>query len=92
MEIEFDPKKRLATLQTRGVDMEDVPLVFAGPTLTVLDDRQDYGEKRYITIGLLRRRMFIVVWTPRGAAYRIISMRKANAREQKAYGAQLARS
>lgn len=92
MEIEFDPDKRLATLQMRGVDMEDVPLVFAGPTLTIPDDRQNYGEKRYITIGLLRRRMVIIVWTPRGAIYRIISMRKANAREQEAYGPQLARS
>lgn len=72
--------------------MEDVPLVFAGPTLTIPDDRQNYGEKRYITIGLLRRRMVIIVWTPRGAIYRIISMRKANAREQEAYGPQLARS
>lgn len=60
--------------------------VFAGATLTVEDDRQDYGEARFITIGFLDSRMVILVWTPRDDAYRIISMRKANEREQAIYG------
>ena len=60
--------------------------VFAGATLTVEDDRQDYGEVRFITIGFLDSRMVILVWTPRDDAYRIISMRKANEREQAIYG------
>ena len=60
--------------------------VFAGATLTVEDDRQDYGESRFITIGFLDSRMVILVWTPRDDAYRIISMRKANEREQAIYG------
>ena len=38
--------------------------VFAGPTLTVEDDRQDYGEVRYITIGFLDEAMVVLVWTP----------------------------
>ena len=59
--------------------------VFAGDTLTVNDDRQDYGEDRYITIGFLDKRMVILVWTPRNGAYRIVSMRKANEREQAIY-------
>ncbi|SKA27294.1 hypothetical protein SAMN02745126_04636 [Enhydrobacter aerosaccus] len=85
MEIEFDPVKRRATLQARDLDMADAGEVFEGPTLTVEDDRQDYGEARYITIGFLADRMVVLVWTPRGAARRIISMRKANDREQALY-------
>ena len=63
--------------------------VFAGNTITIEDDRQEYGEKRFITVGLLEDRMLVLVWTPRGAARRIISMRKANAREQKNYQGRL---
>ena len=55
--------------------------VFAGSTLTVEDDRQNYGEDRFITIGFLDGRMVILVWTPRSGTRRIISMRKANERE-----------
>ena len=60
--------------------------VLAGATLTVEDDRQDYGEDRFITIGFLDVTMVVVVWTPRYRAHRIISMRKANERERTLYG------
>ncbi|ARC89983.1 BrnT family toxin [Rhodovulum sp. MB263] len=89
MEIEFDPNKRQITLDQRGLDMADAAKVFEGDTLTVEDDRFDYGEVRYITIGYLSGRMVLLAWTQRGAARRIISMRKANAREQKAYAPEL---
>ncbi|GGC76565.1 BrnT family toxin [Chelatococcus reniformis] len=59
--------------------------VFDGATITIVDDRPDYGEVRNISIGHLDGRMVVVVWTPRGAARRIISMRKANDREQAFY-------
>ncbi|MGQ0445928.1 MAG: BrnT family toxin [Beijerinckiaceae bacterium] len=59
--------------------------VFAGPTLTVEDDRRDYGEDRFISIGFLDGRMVVLVWAMRGGAHRIISMRKANDREQTLY-------
>jgi uncharacterized protein len=65
--------------------------VFAGPTITVEDDRKDYGEKRLITIGFLLKRMVVLVWTRRGATRRIISMRKANEREQASYSEKLDR-
>ena len=86
MKIEFDPAKRNATLQIRGLDMARAPDVFAGATLTVEDNRKDYGEPRYITIGFLATRMVILAWTQRGKVRRIISMRKANEREQAVYG------
>lgn len=85
MEIEFDPAKRDATLQSRGLDMARATEVFAGATLTVEDNRKDYGEPRYITIGFLANRMVILAWTQRDKVRRIISMRKANDREQAVY-------
>lgn len=59
--------------------------IFDGATLTVVDDRKDYGETRQITIGFLDERMVVMVWTQRGETRRIISLRKANEREQTAY-------
>ncbi len=59
--------------------------VFAGVTLTIEDDRQDYGEARFITIGFLDDAMVVLVWTPRDNACRVISIRKANERERRIY-------
>ncbi|BAQ67625.1 pANL56 protein [Rhodovulum sulfidophilum] len=89
MRIEFDQSKRDNTLEARGLDMADAAEVFDGPHMTVEDDRIDYGEARFITIGFMSGRMVVLVWTERGRARRIISMRKANGREQKAYGPRL---
>ena len=86
MPIEFDAAKRIDTLQARGSDRAQAGEVFAGATLTVEDDRRDYGEDRFITIGFLDGAMVVLVWTPRGGAHRIISMRKANERERTLYG------
>lgn len=85
MKIEYPSLKRDATLAERGLDMARAAEIFEGATLTVEDDRQDYGETRQITIGFLDNRMVVMVWTQRGPARRIISLRKANEREQKAY-------
>ncbi len=86
MRIEFDEAKRAETIKARGLDMARAADVFAGATLTVEDDRQNYGEVRYITIGFLDDAMVVLVWTPRDDAYRIISMRRANERERRLYG------
>jgi hypothetical protein len=56
--------------------------VFAGRHYTAPDLREHYSEDRFITVGLLDARMVVLVWTPRGEARRIVSMRKANDREQ----------
>ncbi len=89
MELSFDPAKRAITLAQRGLDFADAAEVFAGPVFEQDDLRTDYGECRVITIGLLRTRMVVLVWTPRGAARHIISMRKANDREQQRYEGRL---
>ena len=84
MKITYDPVKRAVTLAERGLDFEDAVELFRGDTLDFPDDRRDYGELR--TVGHLRERMMIVIWTPRGNARHVISMRKANAREKARFG------
>ena len=85
MRITFDPAKRDKTLRERGLDFASAAEVFAGHTYDRTDDRNDYGEVRMITVGLLAERMVVVVWTQRGDARHVISMRKANDREQTRY-------
>jgi uncharacterized DUF497 family protein len=86
MKISFDPVKRERALRERGLDFMDTPEVFSGPNYRFVDDRFDYGEERVVTIGYLRARMVVVIWTRRGDTYHIISMRKANDREKALYG------
>lgn len=89
MKIEFDPAKRDATLTHRGLDMADAGDVFEGDHITFEDTRYAYGEQRFLTFGHLRERLVLLAWTQREDAIRIISMRKANEREQKRYGHRL---
>jgi uncharacterized DUF497 family protein len=67
------------------MDFADAELVFAGPCVTFGDDRFDYGEDWSVTLGLLAGRVAIIAHAMRGETARIISMRKANRREQKIY-------
>ena len=90
MRITFDPVKRDRTLAERELDFAHADQVFAGTHFTLDDDRFDYGEVRLITVGMLNERMVVLVWTPRGEARHIISMRKANEREQVRYQRHLA--
>jgi uncharacterized DUF497 family protein len=81
MQIAYDPVKQAKTLAERGLDFADADKVFAGITYTAADIRSDYGEPRWMTIGLLSGREVVLVRTPRDAVRRIISMRYANERE-----------
>jgi uncharacterized protein len=75
MKTTFDAVKRDWTIAHRGIDFAvDAEKVFAGDTVTVVDDRFDYGEVRSISAGFLDGRMVVVVWTQRGADRHIISM------------------
>jgi uncharacterized protein len=88
MRITFNRAKREQTLRERGIDFNDARHVFAGRTVDRKDDRADYGEVRMQTVGYLNGRMMMIVWTQRGVARRIISMRKCNAKEQKKFRVQ----
>ena len=75
MRITCDPSKLRRTLAERGLDMRRAKEVSAGVQFTRADDRFDYGEPRFVTVGMLDSRLVVFVWTPRGSARRIISMR-----------------
>ena len=85
MIYEWDEAKNRSNFVKHGLDFADAKQVLAGPCVTFIDSRFDYGEERLITLGLLAGRVVIVAHAPRGDTTRIISMRKANRREQKIY-------
>lgn len=92
MKIEYDASKRLRTLEARGLDFELIVEVFDGFYLVRTDDRKDYGEVRYVMLGALRDKPVVCVWTPRGDAIRVISMRIADDDEREIYRRELERS
>jgi uncharacterized DUF497 family protein len=85
MKVEFDPDKRAITLAERGLDFLDAPMVIGNAVDTLPDTRLDYPEDRLVTFGRLLERLVVVVWTPVEDGIRVISMRKANDREQRRY-------
>jgi uncharacterized protein len=90
VEISFDLVKRDATLQERGLDFADAGKVFDGPVFEFEDDRFAYPERRIVTYGLLDERLVAVIWAEVATGRRVISMRKANEREQARYRSRLA--
>ena len=80
---EWDEAKNRKNLYEHGLSFEDAEAVFAGSCVTFEDKREDYGEQRLITFGLLEGRLVVIAHTPREENIRIISMRKGNDREQK---------
>jgi uncharacterized DUF497 family protein len=85
MRITYDPNKRAKTLAERGLDFEDAAEVFAGSTAEATDTRRRYGEHRVICYGYLHLRLVVIVYTVRGEARHVVSMRKANEREKRPF-------
>lgn len=81
----WDEGKRRTTLAERGLDFADAEQVFDDRYFTRVDDRHNYGEPRFITVGWLRGRFVVIVWTPRDGERRIISMRYGHDREKERY-------
>ena len=73
----WDEKKRKFNLSKHGIDFRDAAKVFDGPLVAVEDTRQDYGEARYVALGLLEGIVVSMVYTERGSVIRLISIRKA---------------
>jgi uncharacterized DUF497 family protein len=90
VKFEWGVAKRRHNLHRHGIDFVDVPQIFDGDTLSIEDTQLDYGETRYITLGLLRTHVIVVVHTDRKDAIRIISARKATKYEEKTYFEHLA--
>ena len=86
MIYEWDQAKNRSNFAKHGLDFADAEQVLTGLCVTFVDSRFDYGEKRLIALGLLAGRVVVIAHAPRGGDItRIISMRKANRREQKIY-------
>ena len=86
MDLEWDEVKRQWTLETRGMDFADVEFFEFDTADTVADRRTDYGEVRLVSTGYLHGRLCVLCWTERDPhIVRVISLRKANDREQKKY-------
>ena len=90
MSYEWDERKRRANVKKHGIDFIDVPEVFDGNVVILPDERFDYGETRFIGLGILKSHVVVVAYTERGENVRIISARKATKHEQIYYFQQIA--
>lgn len=82
MRFSWHEPKRQITLKRRGLDFAHAEQVFVGPTFTFEGDRKDYGEQRWVSLGLLREKVVVIVHTESEDEIRIISMREADKDEQ----------
>lgn len=85
MRVVWDEAKRRANVRKHGLDFADAEQVLAGITWTIEDRRFDYGERRYLTPGMLRDTVVVMAHTETPSAIRVISMRKATRNEQILY-------
>ncbi len=84
MQYEWDENKNRLNLEKHGLDFSLVEVIFNYLHITKIDNRKDYGEQRFLTMGTigLYGRAVIVAHTLRNNKIRVISIRKANRREQ----------
>ena len=85
MRFSWSERKRAVNLKEHGLDFVDAPRVFEGLTFTYEDDRFDYGEQRFITLGLLAGVPVSIAHTETEDEIRVISFRKATSREARLY-------
>ena len=78
MKVEWSEAKRISNLRKHYLDFVDVRIVLEGAIISFDDDRFDYTEDRFISIGMLKGTVVVIAHTEREDAVRIISMRKAN--------------
>jgi uncharacterized protein len=87
MEIEFDDQKDLINREKHGISLAAAAEMDISTATIIPDERRDYGEARYWAVGPIADRLHILAFTMRGDTVRAISLRKANDRERKRYGA-----
>lgn len=85
MTVEFDLAKDAANLAVHGISLAAAEELLGGLTVERVDDRFDYGESRIIALGEVSGRVFVCVYTRRGATFRPISLRPANRKERRVY-------
>lgn len=85
-DFEWDDAKARANIARHGISFEMARRVFSDPfAVDWFDDREDYGEARYVTLGMASHQLLYVAYAMRDSRIRIISARIAEARERKAY-------
>lgn len=85
-EFEWDDAKGAQNEADHGVSFEAAKLVFRDPfAIERRDDREDYGEDRYVVIGMVESRLLYVAYTLRNGSIRIISARGAEPHERRRY-------
>lgn len=85
MRISFDPAKNKWNIRTRGLPFDAAADFDFETALYAVDNRIDYGETRYVALGMLGDRLHVLCFTETEDGIRVISFRKANAREVKRY-------
>lgn len=86
IQFEWDEEKSSRCFRERGFDFAYAASAFADPCqLVKVDARYNYGEDRHQLVGDIEGRVYVVIYTRRRNAIRIISARKANSREVKDY-------
>ncbi len=90
MKFEWDERKRRRVIEERGVDLLRAAQIFRNPVLTVRDTRRDYGEDRFVSIGSVDERCFVVVHAERDGCIRLITAWKGGRSEHEQYRRYLA--
>jgi len=85
MDFEWDSEKNNANITKHGIDFEFAKEIFSGIWLSKPDNRRDYGENRFIALGVLGEFVLLAVYTIRGEKIRLISVRRANVEERGIY-------
>ena len=86
MTFEWDETKNCANIRKHGFHFTEAEEMFRGALLVRPDTREDYGEKRWIGIGMIQGRYAFVAFAERpNDTIRIISLRKANHEERQEY-------
>jgi len=85
MEFEWDIDKNATNIAKHGIDFEIAKEIFSEIWLSKRDKRKDYGEERFIALGLLAEFVLLAVYTRRGNKMRPIFVRRANTEERKIY-------
>lgn len=85
MQYEWDEDKRAANLIRHEVDFAAAADFAWDTAIETIDDRFDYGEKRWVALGRIGITLHVMVYTLRATKIRIISLRKANKREKRYY-------
>lgn len=83
--MSYSADKRRKNQRKHQIDLAECDAAFDAPMLTHEDAREDYGEQRFVSLGLLNGKVVVLVWTDREDGPRLISCRKADPHEQTAY-------